>query len=235
MRAATHVGFLLFPGLLQMDCTGPYGVLAAGPDSRVDLIWKDLRPVVSSDRLVLTPTLTLAECPPLDVLCVPGGGGILPLLGDACVLDFLRAQAARARFVTSVCTGALVLGAAGLLRGYRATTHWQSRAMLAEFGAVPAAERVVADRNRLTAAGVSAGIDMALRLAAELWGQAVAEEIQLSMEYAPEPPFQAGNPDTAPPAVLASLQAKNAGRQQRRMEGVKAAVARGARPLPVHK
>src|SRR5262249_40155869 len=146
---------------------------------------------------------TFAECPALDVLCVPGGGGVNALLQDAEVLGFLRAQAARARYVSSVCTGALVLGAAGLLKGRRATTHWGAHDFLAKLGAIPRPGRVVRDGNLFTGGGVTAGIDFGLTMVAELLGEAQAQAIQLQHEYAPEPPFQAGTPETAAPAVLA--------------------------------
>ncbi len=225
MAPVYSIGFLLFPGLLQMDFTGPYGVLAASPDARIHLIWKDTSPIVSSDELLLTPTTAMHDCPPLDVVCVPGGSGVLPLLRDAETLDFLRQQAAGCRYVTSVCTGALVLGAAGLLKGYKATTHWQSHGLLELLGATPVRQRVVRDRNRITAAGVSAGIDMGLTLAGLLWGDAVAQGIQLNMEYAPEPPYAAGDPDTAPPEVTAAQKAKGAARQEERKAAVLEAAA----------
>ncbi|HZM45076.1 MAG TPA: DJ-1/PfpI family protein [Burkholderiales bacterium] len=198
-----HIGILTFPGVQQLDLTGPYEVFASIPGAQVHLIWKNRSPVTSATGLVLAPTMTLAECPALDVLCVPGGGGINALLQDAEVLDFLRAQAARARYVSSVCTGALVLGAAGLLRGRRATTHWASHDFLAKFGAIPTHGRVVRDGNVFTAGGVTAGIDFGLTVVAELLGEAQAQAIQLQHEYAPEPPFRAGTPETAPPAVVA--------------------------------
>jgi len=220
------IGFLLFPDLLQMDFTGPYGVLAAAPDAAIHLIWKETPPVRSSDRLLLTPTVSMRECPPLDVLCVPGGNGILPLLRDARTLEFLRQQAEGCRYVTSVCTGALVLGAAGLLIGRKATTHWQSHSLLEAFGAVPVRRRVARDGKLVTAAGVSAGIDMALTLAGLLWGDAVAQGIQLRMEYAPEPPYAAGAPESAPPELVAAQQAGNAARQEERARAVLEAAAR---------
>src|SRR5499433_1119689 len=199
-----HIGILVFPDVHQLDLTGPYDVFASIPDARVHLIWKDRSPVCSATGLVLTPTTTFAECPALDVLCVPGGKGINALLQDAEVLGFLRAQAARARYVSSVCTGALVLGAAGLLNGRRATTHWNSHDFLAKFGAIPTHGRVVRDGNLFTAGGVTAGIDFGLTMVAELLGEEQAQLIQLGHEYAPEPPFRAGSPDTAPPAVVAA-------------------------------
>lgn len=221
-----HIGFLIFPGMLQLDFTGAYGVLAAGPGARMHTIWKSRDPVVSSDKLVFTPTATVAECSSLDVLIVPGGGGVVPLMEDAVVLDFLREQAGHAAYICSVCTGALVLGAAGLLRDHAATTHWMSRDLLEVFGAVPRQERVVMDRDRITAAGVTSGIDMGLALAGILWGDAVAQSIQLNMEYAPEPPYHAGDPAIAPPEIVAAAREKSAARQAERREAAIRAAAR---------
>src|SRR5215813_3388989 len=203
-----HIGILVFPNVQQLDLTGPYEVFASIPDAKVHLIWKDRAAITSATGLVLVPTTTFAECPALDVLCVPGGRGINALLQDAEVLGFLRAQAARARYVSSVCTGALVLGAAGLLNGRRATTHWNSHDFLAKFGAIPTHGRVVRDGNLFTAGGVTAGIDFGLTMVAELLGETQAQVIQLGHEYAPEPPFRAGSPETAPPEVLAAAKAR---------------------------
>jgi cyclohexyl-isocyanide hydratase len=200
-----QIGILVFPRVQQLDLTGPYEVFASMPAATVHLVWKDRAAITSATGLVLGPTVTFGECPALDVLCIPGGGGVNALLEDAEVLDFVRAQAARARYVTSVCTGSLVLGAAGLLRGRRATTHWLSHDFLAKFGAIPVHGRVVRDGNLITAGGVTAGIDFGLAVVAELAGQAQAEAIQLALEYAPQPPFRAGTPDEAPPAVLAAV------------------------------
>jgi cyclohexyl-isocyanide hydratase len=225
MSSPLQIGFLVFPSMLQLDFTGPYGVLAAGPETAIHLVWKDTLSVTSSDGLRFTPTVSMADCPRLDVVCVPGGGGIQTLLGDAETLEFLRRQAAGCRYLCSVCTGALVLGAAGLLRGYRATTHWQSLDLLPLFGAVPQRRRVVLDRNRISAAGVSAGIDMALTLAGLLWGDATAQGIQLNMEYAPEPPYASGTPDSAPKEVTAALKTRTASRRAARREASQAAAA----------
>ena len=200
-----QIGILLFPGVQQLDLTGPYEVFASLPGAQVHLIWKDRAPIKSATGLVLDPTMTFAECPVLDVLCVPGGGGVNALLQDRETLDFLRAQAAKARYVTSVCTGSLVLGAAGLLKGRKATTHWFSHDFLEKFGAIPVKARVVRDGNLITAGGVTAGIDFGLAVVAELVGKEQAEAIQLGLEYAPEPPFQAGTPEEAPAAVLATV------------------------------
>jgi cyclohexyl-isocyanide hydratase len=196
-------GILVFPGIQQLDLTGPYEVFASADGAEVELIWKDRNPVMSSTRLSLTPTATFDDCPPLDVLCIPGGAGVNPLLEDAAVLDFVRQQAAEVRYLTSVCSGALVLGAAGLLKGKRATTHWYAHDFLDPFGAVPVDARIVQDGKLITAGGVTSGIDFGLALVAELLGQAEAETVQLSLEYAPAPPFQSGTPAQASAEILA--------------------------------
>jgi cyclohexyl-isocyanide hydratase len=222
-----HIGILVFPSVQQLDLTGPYEVFASIPGAKVHLIWKNRSTITSATGLVLTPTMTFTECPALDVLCVPGGGGINALLQDADVLDFLRAQAARARYVSSVCTGALVLGAAGLLKGRRATTHWNSHDFLAKFGAIPTHGRVVRDGNLFTAGGVTAGIDFGLTVVAELLGEAQAQTIQLAHEYAPEPPFQAGTPETAPSAVIAAAKERVASTRKAREAIIDQLVAYG--------
>jgi cyclohexyl-isocyanide hydratase len=204
-----QIGFLLFPQVQQLDLTGPYDVLASLPDVNVHLIWKDLVPVTASTGLVLKPTMTFVDCPALDVICVPGGSGVGPLMEDDETLAFIKAQAANARYVTSVCTGALVLGAAGLLKGKRATTHWAYHELLAPLGATPVKDRVVRDGNLLT--GITAGIDFALTLAAELFDKDTAELVQLQLEYAPAPPFASGSPETAPVSVLEEARKRAAG------------------------
>ena len=203
--ADTHltIGSLLFDGLDQIDLTGPFEVLSRIPNATYRLYGKSAEPVRDMKGLRLAPDATLDEAPQLDVLHVPGGFGVEALMQDDEVLSWLRRQAAGAR-VFSVCTGALLLGAAGLLKGRRATTHWGSFQLLPYFGATPVNERVVLDGDWLFAAGVTAGIDGALRLAAELRGEDAAKAIQLYMVYAPEPPFDAGTPETAPPAILAA-------------------------------
>jgi cyclohexyl-isocyanide hydratase len=211
-----HIGILVFPKVQQLDLTGPYEVFASLPDATVHLVWKDRSPIVSASGLALAPTMTFGECPALDVLCIPGGAGVNALLQDIAVLDFVRAQAARTRYVTSVCTGSLVLGAAGLLQGRRATTHWLSHDFLERFGAIPVRARVVRDGNLITAGGVTAGIDFGLTVVAELVGQAQAEAIQLALEYAPQPPFQSGTPDEARAAVLATVRESMAATRQAR-------------------
>ncbi|MBX8531328.1 DJ-1/PfpI family protein [Pseudomonas cichorii] len=198
-----HIGLLVFPDVQQLDLTGPYEVFASLLDVKVHLIWKTLDPLTASTRLVLVPTVDFNDCPPLDVICIPGGLGINALLEDEQTLAFIKLQARTARYVTSVCTGALVLGAAGLLQGRRATTHWASHSLLAAFGAIATQGRVVRDGNLLTGGGVTAGIDFALTLVAELFDEEQAQAIQLQLEYAPAPPFNAGYPTTAPARVLA--------------------------------
>jgi cyclohexyl-isocyanide hydratase len=199
------VGMLLFEGATQLDLTSAYEVFARMPGTRVSLVALAREPVRTEWGLTITPERALSEAPQFDVICVPGGWGVNALLTDARVLEFLRAQGEGARYITSVCSGALLLGAAGLLRGYRATTHWMSLDLLPLFGATPVAERVVRDRNRITGAGVTAGIDFALVLAAELFGEDVAQRIQLAIEYDPHPPFDSGSPRSAPVNVRAAV------------------------------
>ncbi|RVU14086.1 DJ-1/PfpI family protein [Methylobacterium oryzihabitans] len=203
-----RVGILVFPQVQQLDLTGPYEVFASAEGVRVDLVAKSLAPVPSSTGLAFAPTLDFAGCPPLDVLCVPGGGGVNALLEDPETLDFVRRQAKGARFVTSVCTGALVLAAAGLLAGVRATTHWNAHDFLARLGAVPETGRLVRDGRFITAGGVTAGIDFGLAVVAALVGRDEAETVQLALEYAPAPPFDAGTPQTASPAILDRAKAR---------------------------
>ncbi|HEY4043680.1 MAG TPA: DJ-1/PfpI family protein [Rhodopila sp.] len=200
----THlqIGSLLFEGVDQIDLTGPFEVLSRMPNATYRIYGKTAEPVRDLKGLRLTPDAALADAPPLDVLHVPGGFGQEAMMEDAEVLEWIRRQAAGARSVFSVCTGALLCGAAGLLRGRRATTHWASFHLLRLFGAIPVNQRVVVDGNWVFAAGVTAGIDGALRLAALLRGDDAAQTIQLQMAYAPEPPFDSGTPETAPAAIL---------------------------------
>ena len=197
-----HIGSLLFEGIDQIDLTGPFEVLSRIPNATYRIYGKAAAPVRDLKGLWLMPDASLADAPPLDVLHVPGGFGQEALMEDAGVLGWIRQQASGACHIFSVCTGALLCGAAGLLRGRRATTHWASLHLLPFFGAIPVNERVVIDGAFVFAAGVTAGIDGALRLAAELRGEETAQAIQLNMVYAPEPPFQSGTPETAPPAIL---------------------------------
>lgn len=204
--ACTTIGLLLFPALTQLDLTGPYEVFARAPNTKVYLIWKSLDLVISDRGMAIQPTTTFEACPELDIICVPGGPGQINLMEDEEVLSFIRTQSQQAKLVTSVCTGSLVLGAAGLLNGYRATTHWASLEQLALMGAEPVNERVVRDRNRITGAGVTSGIDFALTVVSEMYGCDIAQNIQLHMEYDPAPPFHCGSPRTASKEQLKEAQ-----------------------------
>jgi cyclohexyl-isocyanide hydratase len=212
---ALEIGMLTFPGLNQLDLTGPFEVLHRLPETRVHLVWKEAGPVRADSGLELQATATLADCPPLDVLFVPGGFGQWRLQTDGAVLDFLRTQGGRARYVTSVCTGALLLGAAGLLDGYAATTHWAYVDLLDRFGARYVKRRVVVDRGRVTGGGVTAGIDFGLQLAVELAGESAAKLIALGLEYDPAPPFSGGHPDRAEPALVAEIRRRFEARLER--------------------
>ncbi|ORM88235.1 thiamine biosynthesis protein ThiJ [Pantoea cypripedii] len=206
MSTPFNIGLLLFPSLTQLDLTGPWEVFVRMPGVNNYLVWKDRQPVMSDRGLAIMPTATFADCPPLDLICIPGGPGQIALMEDDETLDFVRRMAEQAQWVTSVCTGSLVLGAAGLLQGYRATSHWGSLDQLSLFGATPVQERVVRDRNRITGAGVTSGIDFALTVAEELLGRAAAENIQLQMEYDPAPPFHSGSPRSASAERLTEAQ-----------------------------
>ena len=197
-----HLAFLLFPGLTQLDLTGPVQFLSRLPGAKVDLVWASLDPVPTDAGFSILPTATFADVSRADLLCVPGGMGVAGVIDQPRALDWVRQVGAEAQWVTSVCTGALVLGAAGLLRGYRATTHWAWHDLLALFGAEPVQARHVIDRNRATGGGVTAGIDFALALIAEIAGPDHARAVQLALEYDPAPPFEAGSPDKAGPALV---------------------------------
>jgi cyclohexyl-isocyanide hydratase len=226
-------GMLVFPNMTQLDLTGPYEVLARLPGAETLLLWKNLSPVRSEHGLTIVPMTTLSSCPPLDLVLVPGGAGINQLLEDVEVLEFLRGVAADARYVVGICTGSLVLGAAGLLRGRRAGTHWMSRDLLRSFGAEPVAERVVRDGKFFTGGGVTAGIDVALTVAAEIAGRATAEAIQLGIEYDPAPPFMSGSPERASAGLLADVLARAEPRQRDRGERVARAAAALSRSVQV--
>jgi len=199
-----QIGALIFPGIDQFDFTGPFEVLSRLPNSTFYTIGLDTAPLRDMKGLILTPEKGLWEVPPLDVLLIPGGAGQVPLMEDASVLSFIRQHAAGAGIVFSVCTGSLTVAAAGLLKGVKSTTHWASFHLLEKLGAIPVNQRVVVDGKFVSASGVSSGIDGALRVAALLRGDKVAQEIQLYMQYAPEPPFQSGTPETAPAEILAA-------------------------------
>lgn len=197
-----HIAFLLFPGVTQLDLTGPAQFLSRLPGARVDLVWASRDPVPTDAGFSIMPTATFAELPRADLLCVPGGMGVSSVIEHAEALDWVRRIGAEAQWVTSVCTGALVLGAAGLLRGYKATTHWAWHDLLPLFGAEPVQARHVIDRNRATGGGVTAGIDFALALMAEIAGEGHARAVQLALEYDPAPPFDAGSPAKAGAALV---------------------------------
>lgn len=199
------VVFVLFPNLTQLDFTGPLQVLSRLPGAEVYLAAKTLEPVPTDVVLTLNPTITFADCPQADVICIPGGFGVDGAIQDAELIDFVRSQGAQARYVTSVCTGAFVLGAAGLLKAKRATTHWAYHEGLSEVGAIPVKERVVRDGNIFTGGGVTAGIDFAFTLAAEIAGEEFAKGLQLGLEYDPAPPFDAGSPEKASPQSLDAM------------------------------
>jgi len=223
---------VLFPNLTQLDLTGPYEVFARLPGTKVYLVAAALAPVRSERGLTISPDATFESVPALDIVCVPGGPGVDAMMEDEALLQFLRARAPAARYVTSVCTGALVLGAAGLLRGYRATTHWLSLDILGLFGAKPVDERVVIDRNRITGGGVTAGIDFGLNVAAEMFGPAVAQEVQLVLEYCPAPPFHGGSPKSTPAAVVQEVIAAREGAQSKRRVIAERAAARLGLAVP---
>ncbi len=228
-----QIGSLLFEGLDQIDLTGPFEVLSRIPNSTYRIYGKTAEPVRDVKGLRLAPDAALADAPRLDVLHVPGGFGQEALMEDEEALAWISKQAAGAHNVFSVCTGALLCGAAGLLKGRRATTHWASFHLLPYFGAIPVNERVVVDGSWVFAAGVTAGIDGALRLAAELRGDEAAQAIQLYMVYAPEPPFDSGTPETAPVAILEQARRAAAGITTQREATARRAAARLGVAVPV--
>jgi cyclohexyl-isocyanide hydratase len=213
-----NIGMLIFPDMTQLDFTGPYEVFAQLPKCTVRIVAKSLQPVAAKGGLKFLPDTTIADAPPLDLIFVPGGPGTGALMEDREVLEFLRRHAEKAKYVTSVCTGALVLGAAGLLKGYSATTHWASLGLLQVFGAKGLTDRVVTDRNRITGGGVTAGIDFALTVAAEVAGPETAKRIQLLIEYNPAPPFNCGHPSTADASVVDAVRNAIAPMQAARLE-----------------
>lgn len=224
MTAPFRIGFLLYPNVTQLDMTGPAQVLSRMPGATVDYVWHNLDPVMSDCRLALVPTLTLATSGQFDMVCVPGGYGCTDVMHDAAALEWLRQQASAATYMTSVCTGSLILAAAGLLKGYRAGCHWAWGESLALFGATWVAERTVIDRDRITAGGVTSGIDFAFRVIAELQGRDAAEAVQLALEYDPQP-LAGGTPATARPEILATVKAAMASRLDERQAAIKAAAS----------
>ena len=216
------LGFLLFDDLTQLDFTGPLQVLSRLPGAQTVLIAKTDEPVRTDCGPFILPTHTLETAPDLDLLCVPGGFGVDAVMQDEALLEFVRHQGERARYVTSVCTGAFILGAAGLLTGKRATTHWRYHDHLAAFGAIPVRQRVVHDGRLISGGGVTAGIDFAFSVVREIAGEAVASAIQLGLEYDPEPPLNAGHPDRASAEVRQAVEARFAPR----MDGFETLVSR---------
>ena len=203
---SVNIGFLVYSHVVQLDIMGTYQVLSFPPDAKIHLVAKSLNPLVSNEGLIITPTTTLDSCPPLDVICVPGGGmGQVEVMKDKDILNFLQQQSNTAKYTTSVCTGSLILAAANLLQGYKATCHWAFREQLAMLGVEVIPERVVIDRDRVTGAGVTSGIDFGLTLLSLLWGEDMAKMAQLMMEYNPQPPFKAGTPETAGEEITESL------------------------------
>ena len=217
-----NLGFVIFPGITQLDLTGPFEVLSRlstppslsvpsrFPQARTHIIAKTMQPVASDRGLAIMPTCTFQDCPPLDLICVPGGAGVVETLADAETVDFIRRQGGRAKYVTAVCIGAFLLGAAGLLKGRRAATHWAYVDLLPLVGARHEKGRIVRDGNVFTSGGVSSGIDFAFLVVAEIAGPEVAQVIQLGIEYDPSPPFDAGHPDRAPEATTAFAIHRNA-------------------------
>lgn len=216
-----EIGFVIFPGITQLDFTGPFEILSRlatppsltapsqFPHARTHVVAKSMAPVSSDRGLGIMPTCTFETCPPLDLICVPGGAGVADALADVETMDFIRREGARAKYPTSVCMGAFLLGAAGLLKGRRATTHWAYVDLLPLVGAIHEKGRVVRDGNVFTAGGVTSGIDFAFRVVAELAGPEVAQAIQLGTEYDPSPPFDAGHPDRASEAAVALMIHRN--------------------------
>lgn len=220
------IGFLIFQNVTQLDFTAPFEVFARMPKSEVLLISKNISPVKSDKGLSVLPTHTFKNCPQLDLICVPGGGGISEVIEDKLSLQFLKNQSKSAAYITSVCTGSLVLAVAGLLEGYKATTHWLSIDLLRKFKNIDVIEeRVVQDRNRFTGGGVTAGIDFALTIAAEIYGENIAKEIQLMIEYNPQPPFKSGSPKIVEAEILEKVIASRIEIQNQRFEQIDRIIA----------
>ncbi len=226
MNDTLHIGFVVFPKVTQLDLTGPAQVLSRVPGAQVHLAWKRMEPLVTDVGFSINPTVTYADCPDLDVLCVPGGVGVLEQLEDTETLAFLRAQGSQSRYVTSVCNGSVLLAATGLLTGYRSACHWSWLHLLPRFGVEPVADRVVRDRNRLSGGGVTSGIDFGLTLAAELAGEEAARMIQLGLEYDPQPPLDCGSPEKAGAERVARARAAGLAVMQKVEAGVDAAAQR---------
>jgi cyclohexyl-isocyanide hydratase len=215
------IGFLIFENVTQLDFTAPFEIFARMPESEVYLISKDMNPVKSDKGLSVLPTHTFKNCPQMDLICVPGGGGISAVIEDEESLNFLKNQSWNSKYITSVCTGSLVLAVAGLLDGYKATTHWLSIDLLRKFEQIEVIEeRVVKDRNRFTGGGVTAGIDFALTIVAEIYGENIAKEIQLMIEYNPQPPFKSGSPKLVNVKILDKVISSRKEIQNQRLEQI---------------
>lgn len=205
MKDEMQIGFLIYPGVTQLDVVGASEVLSYLPNANAQMVWKRQEPVTTDAGFIMLPNTSFETCPDLDIICVPGGMGQPSVMSDEAVLTFIRRQGQQASYVTSVCTGSLFLGAAGLLKGYRAACHWAFLDKLTAFGAIPSRKRVVMDRNRVSGGGVTSGIDFGLALAAVIAGETVAKAIQLTIEYDPAPPFQSGSPEKVEPEILAKV------------------------------
>ena len=219
-------GLLLFPGMTQLDLTGPYEVIARLPGWRTEIVGKTIHPVKTDRGLVITPSIAFAEAPQFDLLIVPGGPGTDDAILDAETVEFVRRQGAGAKHIFGICTGSLLLGAAGLLAGKRAGGHWAARDLLAQFGAEVSDARMTKDGKIYTAGGVTSGIDMALQVVADLAGEDVAMGIQLQIEYDPAPPFNAGTPFVAPAAIVERARIAGAARRAIRAAAVETAAGR---------
>jgi len=217
---------VLFPNLTQLDLTAPYEVFSRIPNAKIYLLSPTFDPVRSERGLTIIPDTIFDHVSSLDILFIPGGQGVNQVMEDAQFLSFVTEQGQKAKYITSVCTGSLLLAAAGLLQGYRATTHWLSIELLGMLGVETVAERVVIDRNRITGSGITAGIDFGLVIASELCGEAVAREIQLMLEYEPKPPFHSGSPQSAEPAILESVTTRRKDIQDARRELVRRVATR---------
>lgn len=202
-----RIGFLLYPHVTQLDITGPAQFLANMSGAELYFVWKNREPMSTDAGFSILPTATFNDCAQMDMICTPGGGGQTAVMQDSQVMDWLKGQGAAAKYITSVCSGSLLLGAAGLIAGYRTGAHWAYREHLSKFGAIPVAQRVVKDRNRITGGGVTAGIDFALAVIDEVRGAEEAKAIQLMLEYDPAPPYDCGTPDRATPETIAAAKA----------------------------
>ena len=210
-------GFFIFDEMQLLDFAAPYDEFCSTPEIEVSLIGESLRPITTTSGLSFAPDHDISTILPLDVLCIPGGNGVNQFLNNEPVLEFFRQEAIKTRFVTSICTGSLILGASGLLKGRKATTHWSAMEFLPIFGAIPVEERVVVDGHIITAGGITAGMDFGLVIIAKLLGQETAEKIQLLMQYDPEPPFDCGTPKKAPKALVEQLQRENSTDERKKL------------------